>query len=85
MSKIKEYFQNLVKAGIIPQSPMNYDAEALKIYIDHLEEENAALRTELEDYKIEERRAERISKYRREDARGGAGKIGGGCLEHLGR
>ena len=44
MSKIKEYFQNLVKAGIIPQSPMNYDAETLKIYIDHLEEENAALR-----------------------------------------
>lgn len=48
MSKIKEYFQNLVKAGIIPQSPMNYDAETLKIYIDHLEEENAALRERLE-------------------------------------
>lgn len=47
MSKIKEYFQNLVKAGIIPQSPMNYDAETLKIYIDHLEEENAALRERL--------------------------------------
>ena len=84
MSKIKEYFQNLVKAGIIPQSPMNYDAEALKIYIDHLEEENAALRTELEDYKIEERRAERISKYRREDARRVADKIARCCLAHCG-
>lgn len=48
MNKIKEYFQNLVKAGIIPQSPMNYDAETLKIYIDHLEAENAALRERLE-------------------------------------
>lgn len=47
MSKIKEYFQSLVKTGIIPQSPMNYDAETLKIYIDHLEEENAALRERL--------------------------------------
>lgn len=42
--KIKEYFQSLVKAGTIPQEPMNYDAETLKIYIDHLEAENAALR-----------------------------------------
>lgn len=48
MSKIKEYFQNLVKAGIIPQEPSNYDTETLKIYIDHLESENAALRERLE-------------------------------------
>ena len=46
--KIKEYFQSLVKAGTIPQEPMNYDAETLKIYIDHLEAENAALRERLE-------------------------------------
>ena len=44
MSEIKEYFQSLVKAGTIPQEPMNYDAATLKIYIDHLEAENAALR-----------------------------------------
>lgn len=44
MSKIKEFFQNLVKAGIIPQEPMNYDAATLKIYIDYLEAENDALR-----------------------------------------
>lgn len=45
--KIKEYFQSLVKAGYIPQEPMNYDAATLKIYIDHLESENAALRERL--------------------------------------
>ena len=49
MSKIKEFFQSLVKAGTIPQEPMNYDAATLKIYIDHLEAENAALRSRLEE------------------------------------
>lgn len=48
MSKIKEFFQSLVKAGTIPQEPMDYDATTLKIYIDHLEAENAALRERLE-------------------------------------
>lgn len=48
MSKIKEFFQSLVKAGTIPQEPMNYDAATLKIYIDYLEAENAALRERLE-------------------------------------
>ena len=46
--KIKEYFQSLVKAGTIPQEPMDYDAATLKIYIDYLETENAALRERLE-------------------------------------
>lgn len=50
----------------------------------NLQAENAALRTELEDYKIEERRAERISKYRREDARRVADKIARCCLAHCG-
>ena len=48
MNNIKEYFQSLVQAGTIPQEPMNYDAATLKIYIDHLETENAALRERLE-------------------------------------
>ena len=48
MSKIKEFFQSLVKAGTIPQEPMNYDAATLKIYIDYLEAENASLREEQE-------------------------------------
>lgn len=47
--KIKEYFQRLVKAGTIPQEPMNYDAATLKIYIDHLEAENAELRDEADE------------------------------------
>ena len=49
MSKIKEFFQSLVKAGTIPQEPMNYDAATLKIYIDHLEAENAALRKQISE------------------------------------
>lgn len=48
MSMIKEYSQGLVKEGVLPQEPSNYDAETLKIYIDHLETENAALRERLE-------------------------------------
>lgn len=48
MSKIKEYFENLVKNGIIPKEPGNYDAATMQIYIDHLESENAALRERLE-------------------------------------
>lgn len=49
MSEIKEFFQNLVKAGITPQEPANYDAATLKIYIDHLESENAALRKQISE------------------------------------
>ena len=49
MSKIKEFFQSLVKAGTIPQEPMNYDAATLKIYIDHLEAENTALRKQISE------------------------------------
>ena len=46
--KIKEFFQSLVQAGTISQEPANYDAATLKIYIDYLESENAALRERLE-------------------------------------
>lgn len=49
MSEIKEFFQSLVKAGTISQEPMNYDATTLKIYIDHLEAENAALRKQISE------------------------------------
>ena len=49
MSEIKEFFQSLVKAGTIPQEPMNYDAATLKIYIDYLESENAALRKQISE------------------------------------
>lgn len=63
---------------------MNFDYAGTLAYIKRLKSENAALRTELEDYKIEERRAERISKYRREDARRVADKIARCCLAHCG-
>ena len=49
MSEIKEFFQSLVKAGTIPQETMNYDAATLKIYIDHLEAENTALRKQISE------------------------------------
>lgn len=45
---IQKYFQGLVKVGIIPQEPVNYDAATLKMYIAHLEDENAELRAKLE-------------------------------------
>ena len=48
MSKIKEFFQSLVRNGVISQEPANYDAVTLKVYIAHLETENAALRERLE-------------------------------------
>ena len=61
---------------------MNFDYAGTLAYIKRLKAENAALHAELEDYKIEERRAERISKYRREDARRVADKIARCCLAH---
>ena len=45
---IQKYFQGLVRGGVILQEPMNYDAATLKIYIAHLEAENAELRARLE-------------------------------------
>ena len=55
MSKIEEFFEKAVAAGIIPQIPMNYDAVCYKIYtgylenkIDELAAENAELRARLE-------------------------------------
>lgn len=55
MSKIEEFFEKSVEAGIIPQIPMNYDVAAYKIYAEYLEfkisrltAENAELRARLE-------------------------------------
>lgn len=47
MTEIKEFFQNLVESDVVSQEPTNYDAATLKIYIAHLEAENAALRERL--------------------------------------
>lgn len=43
MSKIKEFFQNLVRTGVISKMPANEDAATLKVYIDYLEAENEML------------------------------------------
>lgn len=48
MTGIKEFFQSLIADGVIPQEPADYDAATLKMYIAHLEAENAELRTRLE-------------------------------------
>ena len=48
MTEIKEFFQNLVESDVISQEPADYDAATLKIYIAHLEAENAKLRARLD-------------------------------------
>lgn len=49
MDNIEQYFEQLVSQGIIPQEPTDYDAATLKIYIAHLEAENAELCARLEN------------------------------------
>ena len=55
MSRIEEFFEKSVDAGIIPQISMNCDAVSYKIYTGHLENkideltaENAKLRARLD-------------------------------------
>ena len=55
MSRIEEFFEKAVAAGIIPQIPMNYDAVAYKICTGYLENKtdeltakNAELRARLD-------------------------------------
>lgn len=47
MSGIEKWFEKLVEEGKIPQTPMNYDTASYKMYVAHLEAENAALRERL--------------------------------------
>ena len=51
------------------------EVEAREGEISRLKSENAALHAELEEYEMIERRKERISQHRREDARRVADKI----------
>lgn len=53
MSKIEEFFEKAVGAGIIPQIPMNYDAVAYKIYTGYLENKVEGLTAERDDRKLE--------------------------------
>lgn len=57
MSRIEDFFEDSVDVGIIPQTPMNYDVTAYKIYtcylenkLDELSAENAELRAKLAVY-----------------------------------
>ena len=59
MTEIKEFFQNLVESDVVSQEPTNYDAATLKIYIAHLEAENAELHEKLSN-SID---TEQIAKY----------------------
>lgn len=59
MSRIEEFFEKSVDAGIIPQMPMNYDAVSYKIYtvylenkVDELTAEVAELRARLENHDL---------------------------------
>ena len=63
---------------------MNFDYAGTLAYIKRLKAENAALHVELEEYEMIERRKERISQHRREDARRVADKIARCCLAHCG-
>ena len=63
MTGIKEFFQNLVENDVISQEPANYDAATLKIYIAHLEAENAELRETLSKMEtVEKELRERLKK-----------------------
>lgn len=48
LSGIQKIFISVVKTGILPQEPMNYDGAAMKTYISYLEFENSELRARLE-------------------------------------
>ena len=63
---------------------MNFDYAGTLAYIKRLKAENAALRAELEEYEMIERRKERISQHRREDVRRVEDKITRCCLAHCG-
>lgn len=70
MSRIEEFFEKSVDAGIIPQTPMNYDAVSCKIYagylenkIDELTAENTELRATLSKMEtVEKELRERLNK-----------------------
>lgn len=49
LSGIEKFFINVVKSGVLPQEPMNYDAASMKIYIAYLEEENEKLKEMLKE------------------------------------
>lgn len=52
LSGIEKFFINLVKDGKLQQMPANYDCATLKMYISHLEKENAELKAQLKNNRL---------------------------------
>ena len=50
MSRVEEFFEKSVDAGIIPQAPMGCDAVSYKIYTTYLENKVDKLTSELKRY-----------------------------------
>lgn len=66
MSRIEEFFEKSVDAGIIPQIPMNYDAVAYKIYTGYLENKIDELTAEVAELRATLSKTETVEKELRE-------------------
>lgn len=66
MSRIEEFFEKSVDAGIIPQIPMNYDAVSYKIYTGYLENKIDELTAEVAELRATLSKMETVEKELRE-------------------
>lgn len=66
MSRIEEFFEKSVDAGIIPQIPMNYDAVSYKIYAGYLENKIDELTAEVAELRATLSKTETVEKELRE-------------------
>lgn len=66
MSRIEEFFEKSVDAGIIPQIPMNYDAVSYKIYTGYLENKIDELTAEVAELRATLSKTETVEKELRE-------------------
>lgn len=66
MSRIEEFFEKSVDAGIIPQIPMNYDAVSYKIYAGYLENKIDELTAEVTELRATLSKMETVEKELRE-------------------
>lgn len=66
MSRIEEFFEKSVDAGIIPQIPMNYDAVSYKIYTGYLENKIDELTAEVVELRATLSKMETVEKELRE-------------------
>ena len=62
MSRIEEFFEKSVDAGIIPQIPMNYDAVSYKIYTGYLENKIDELTAEVAELRATLSKMETVRK-----------------------